>query len=353
MPESIKDASLEGTTNIKGAVKVAPGTRVSGLHKSHVGLDKVDNTSDYYKPVSYYTELHVKAKISDLIGNAPETLNTLKEIADAIGNNPTEFSDINTLIGQKAPKESPALTGAPTAPTASVSTNTDQIATTKFVKSQDYATNPGVSAALGQKADTIALTYKANLASPEFTGEPTAPTASANTSTTQLATTAFVASGLAAKANLAGPTTFSGTTTIANAVLTSAVSNAVLAVGDDSTKLATTAFVQSKLGLKANLASPEFTGVPKADTAATGTSTTQLATTAFVASGLALKAPLASPAFTGQPTGVFSFIQTLEYGSSSDVPGTIVYSDSDATFYFCVKRADGIGVWKKLKPLAV
>ena len=48
--------------------------------------------------------------------------------------------------------------------------------------------------------------------------------------------------------------------------------------------------------LKANLASPTFTGTPAAPTAAGGTNTTQIATTAFV-QGL-----LASPAFTGTPT---------------------------------------------------
>ena len=44
----------------------------------------------------------------------------------------------------------------------------------------------------GAKANTSALTSKANLASPTFTGTPAAPTAAAGTNTTQLATTAFV-----------------------------------------------------------------------------------------------------------------------------------------------------------------
>jgi hypothetical protein len=40
---------------------------------------------------------------------------------------------------------------------------------------------------------------------------------------------------------------------------------------------------------KANIVSPEFTGVPRAPTAAAGTSTTQLATTAFVAQNAILR----------------------------------------------------------------
>ena len=46
-------------------------------------------------------------------------------------------------------------------------------------------------------------TTKANLASPTFTGTPKAPTAAAATSTTQLATTAFVQTAVSGKANSA------------------------------------------------------------------------------------------------------------------------------------------------------
>jgi hypothetical protein len=78
---------------------------------------------------------------------------------------------------------SPALTGVPTAPTASPGTNSTQLATTAY-------------------ADAIAA-LKANLASPALTGTPTGPTASQGTNTTQLATTAFVVAAVAAlQANL-------------------------------------------------------------------------------------------------------------------------------------------------------
>lgn len=45
-----------------------------------------------------------------------------------------------------------------------------------------------------------ALASKANLASPAFTGTPTAPTASSGTSSTQVATTAFVQNAISASA---------------------------------------------------------------------------------------------------------------------------------------------------------
>lgn len=46
----------------------------------------------------------------------------------------TEFNAISTAIATKADLNSPALIGTPTAPTASVSNNTTQLATTAFVK---------------------------------------------------------------------------------------------------------------------------------------------------------------------------------------------------------------------------
>lgn len=49
-----------------------------------------------------------------------------------------------------------------------------------------------------------------------------------------------------------------------------------------TTQAASTAFVTTADNLKANLASPTFTGTPAAPTAAVGTNTTQIATTAFV-----------------------------------------------------------------------
>ncbi len=106
-----------------------------------------------------------------------------------------------------APLASPALSGVPTAPTASGGTNTTQLATTAFVQSAVSAlvnSAPGaldtlqeLAAALGNDANfaatmTSALAAKAPLASPTLTGTPTAPTASAGTSSTQIATTAFV-----------------------------------------------------------------------------------------------------------------------------------------------------------------
>ncbi len=81
------------------------------------------------------TTAFVQAVLTALINGAPATLDTLKEIAAAINNDPNFSTTINNALALKAPLSSPALTGTPTAPTAAQSVNNTQIATTAFVKS--------------------------------------------------------------------------------------------------------------------------------------------------------------------------------------------------------------------------
>jgi len=207
--------------------------------------------------------------------------------------NPSGFLTSASLTGY-APLASPAFTGNPTAPTPLTADNDTSIATTAFVKAQGYLTTAPVTSVAG-KTGVVTLAVAdvsgaAPLASPALTGTPTAPTATAGTSTTQIATTAFVTAVDVLKAPLASPT-FTGTPAAPTAT-----------AGTNTTQLATTAFVTTAVSTKANLASPTFTGVPAAPTASPGTSTTQLATTAFVTAVDILKAPLASPTFTGTVT---------------------------------------------------
>lgn len=81
------------------------------------------------------TTAFVQAALVALINGAPATLDTLKEIAAAINNDPSFSTTINNALALKAPLASPALTGVPTAPTAAQTVNNTQVATTAFVKS--------------------------------------------------------------------------------------------------------------------------------------------------------------------------------------------------------------------------
>lgn len=110
------------------------------------------------------------------------------------------------------------------------------------------------------------LAGKAPLASPAFTGNPTAPTPATSDNDTSLATTAFVQAVVAALIN-AAPGALDTLDELA------------AAMGDDA-NFATT--VTNALALKAPLASPTFTGDPKAPTPSPGDNDTSIATTAFV-----------------------------------------------------------------------
>lgn len=112
-----------------------------------------------------------------------------------------------------APLESPALEGAPTAPTPADTDDSTRIATTAFIKSilEDYA----------------------KLASPTFTGTPKAPTASTATNSTQIATTAYV------KAQKYAP--------LASPTLTGTPKTSTPASTDDSTRIPTTAWVKDRI----------------------------------------------------------------------------------------------------------
>ncbi|EJN1753930.1 phage tail protein [Escherichia coli] len=94
------------------------------------------------------TTAFVQTALKALINGAPATLDTLKEIAAAINNDPKFSTTINDALALKAPLSSPALTGTPTAPTAAQSVNNTQIATTAFVKSAIAAMVGSAPAAL-------------------------------------------------------------------------------------------------------------------------------------------------------------------------------------------------------------
>lgn len=239
-------------------------------------------------------------------GGGPHT----HPISDVVG--------LQAALDLKAPLASPTFTGDPKAPTPATADNDTSIATTAFVKAQGYTTQVLLDAHKTSadhdgryytetEVDT-ALALKAALASPAFTGNPTAPTPAAVDNDTSIATTAFVKtqgyllpSDITGKADLASPT-FTGDPKAPTP-----------ATADNDTSIATTAFVKAQGYLlpaditgKADLASPTLTGDPKAPTPVTADNDTSIATTAFVkaqgyatAGDLSAYLPLAGGSLSG------------------------------------------------------
>ncbi len=125
------------------------------------------------------TTAFVGTAVANLVDSAPATLNTLDELALALGDDANFATTTATAIGLKAPLANPTFTGTVSG-------------ITKTMVGLGSVDNTADTAKPVSTAQQTALDLKAPLASPALTGTPTAPTAAANTNTTQLATTAFV-----------------------------------------------------------------------------------------------------------------------------------------------------------------
>ncbi|WP_113415878.1 pyocin knob domain-containing protein [Escherichia coli] len=119
------------------------------LNSPHLsGTPTVPTASQGTNSTQIANTAFVKAAITALINGAPGTLDTLKEIAAAINNDPNFSTTINNALALKAPLASPALTGIPTAPTAAQGTNNTQIATTAYVRA-------AISALVGSSPEAL------------------------------------------------------------------------------------------------------------------------------------------------------------------------------------------------------
>lgn len=275
-----------------------------------------------------------------------------------LGVTPKQYVDNGLAL--KAPLLSPALTGVPTAPTAEADTATGQLATTLYVTSQAGTANPlmngtvavGVSLRYARQdhvhpsdstklnvsaytaADVLAKlltvdgassgldadlldgqqgSYYTNLNNmsgtldaarlPAFSGDISTSAGSSVTSIgankvtlthlAQISTASFLGRSTAGTGNVE-------VLSVAQAKTLLALTKADVGLGNvdntsDLNKPVSTA-QQTALNLKANLASPDFSGTPTAPTAIPGTNTTQLATTEFVTAAVA--AAMASGAMT-------------------------------------------------------
>jgi hypothetical protein len=267
------------------------------------------------------TQLATTAFVNARTPNATETVVGMVELATAaeaqagaVNTRAVHPAGLKAAIDQAvasyAPLNSPALTGTPTAPTATGGDNSSKVATTAFVQAAlgSGATVPAASETVAGKVELataaetttgtdntravhpaglkVELDKKAPLASPGFSGTPTAPTAAPGTNTTQLATTAFVVDRTPAATEMV-----SGVVELA--------SSAEVLAGTDNTRAVHPAGLKTALDQKAPLTSPALSGTPTAPTASPGTNNTQIATTAFVQ---------AAATAGGQPFGVDLFV---------------------------------------------
>ena len=126
---AITAAGTDATTKAnaaQAAAEIAADTKVlnavAALTKSSVGLANVDNTSDVNKPVSTAQATAIAtakseaiadatSQVNSVIASAPAALNTLDELAAALGDDSSFAATITSSLTAKAPIASPTFTG--------------------------------------------------------------------------------------------------------------------------------------------------------------------------------------------------------------------------------------------------
>ena len=238
----IADTSLLATT---ANVATAKSEAIAAVTVTSLSLQNVNNTSDINKPVSTATQTALDLKANLAGPTFTGTVSGITKSMVGLGNvdNTTDAGKpvstaTQTALDLKANLASPTLTGTPLAPTAATGTNTTQVATTGFVQQELSILTTGapallntldeLAAALGDDANyaatvTTALSTKAPLASPTFTGTVSGVTKSMvglgsvdNTADSAKPVSTAQQTALDLKAPIASPT-FTGTVTVAAA----------------------------------------------------------------------------------------------------------------------------------------
>jgi hypothetical protein len=156
-----KAESISGIVPIENG---GTGANTTATAKANLGLELVNNTSDLNKPLSQATQDYVTQQVENVTQQLENVAQQFENVTQQVENVTQQVE--NVVIADASTSEKGKiqlagdLSGTAAAPTV-----------------------PG-------------LALKANIASPTFTGAPLAPTATAGTSTTQIATTAFVAAAI-------------------------------------------------------------------------------------------------------------------------------------------------------------
>lgn len=143
--QNLDDKANVTNLQIKGINSVLLGKLDSSIYQSGMALKAPLNSPVFTGTPTVPTAIqgdsstkiantaYVMAALAALVDSSPAALDTLNELAAALGDDPNFATTMSNALGLKAPLASPALTGTPTAPTASAEANNTQIATTAFV----------------------------------------------------------------------------------------------------------------------------------------------------------------------------------------------------------------------------
>lgn len=143
---------VKRTRNLHGRVQIVEANKAPLASPALTGTPIAPTPVTGTNSQQIATTAFVKAVVAALVNSSPAALDTLNELATALGNDPNFATTITNSLALKAPLASPTLTGTPTAPTPVAGTNNQQIATTAFVQA--------LIGAIGAAPDWGAITNK-------------------------------------------------------------------------------------------------------------------------------------------------------------------------------------------------
>jgi|GEM_PF-5440005 len=154
-PDGIDNVQAKALANRTAYLKQEVDARAPIASPTFTGAPEAPTPAAGNDSTRLATTEFVTQALASILNAPPSTLDTLNELAAALGDDPNFSTTMMTLLSQKAPLASPAFTGTPEAPTANPGTNTTQLATTAFV----------VAAVLAQSKQSIG-SYSFALANP-------------------------------------------------------------------------------------------------------------------------------------------------------------------------------------------
>jgi len=150
------DNTSDANKPISTATATALNLKAPLANPALTGIPTAPTATDTTNTTQIATTEFVKTAVANLVNSAPEALNTLKELSDALGADSNYASTISTALGLKAPLASPTFSG-----TVSLPSNTS-IGT---VSSTEIGYVYGVTSSIQNQ-----INLKSPLANPTFTG---------------------------------------------------------------------------------------------------------------------------------------------------------------------------------------
>ena len=307
-------SAIDSSLNLKAdnANPTFTGT-VGGITKSMVGLANVDNTSDTNKPISSATQtaLDLKANIASptftgTVGGITKSMVGLANVDNTSDTNKPVSSATQTALDLKANLANPTFTGIAVIPTGNLTT---------LNVLGDASLNGNII--IGRN-----LTVLGNLAIQNYSNQNII-----NTTTTNYQLIVSEDISLNGRLVVSGDSSFNG-----NLYVSGFITATTQSISDNSTRLATTAYtrnlidtslnnalsnystkstIDASFNLKANIASPTFTGTVGGITKSMvglanvdDTTDANKPVSSATQTALDLKANLANPTFTGTVGGI-------------------------------------------------